>query len=103
MTAIPDQHVGHAMLIRINQTSGKPVYWQIIDQVKTAAVYGALRSSEALPSIRSLAQHLRINRNTVAKAYEELANMQLIESIPRKGCFVRQLNSSFSTELRKNI
>ena len=60
------------MLIQLNFKSGKPVYLQVVDQVKSAAASGALRTGEPLPSIRPLAEQLRINRNTVAKAYAEL-------------------------------
>ena len=55
------------MLIQLNFKSGKPVYLQVVDQVKAAAASGALRTGEPLPSIRPLAEQLRINRNTVAK------------------------------------
>ena len=57
------------MLIQLNFKSGKPVYLQVVDQVKAAAASGALRVGEPLPSIRPLAEQLRVNRNTVAKAY----------------------------------
>ena len=60
------------MLIQLNFKSGKPVYLQVVDQVKAAAASGALRAGEPLPSIRPLAEQLRVNRNTVAKAYAEL-------------------------------
>ena len=58
------------MLIQLNFKSGKPVYLQVVDQVKAAAASGALRTGEPLPSIRPLAEQLRVNRNTVAKAYD---------------------------------
>jgi len=54
--------------LQLNFKSGKPVYLQIVDQVKAAAASGALRSGEPLPSIRPLAEELRVNRNTIAKA-----------------------------------
>ena len=54
------------MLIQLNFKSGKPVYLQVVDQVKAAAASGALRAGEPLPSIRPLAEQLRVNRNTVA-------------------------------------
>ena len=56
------------MILQINYKSGKPVYLQIVDQIKAAAASGALRPGEALPSIRPLAEEIRVNRNTVAKA-----------------------------------
>jgi len=51
------------MLIQLNYKSGKPVYLQVVDQIKSATASGALRSGESLPSIRPLAEQLRINRN----------------------------------------
>ena len=59
------------MLIQLNFKSGLPVYLQIAEQIRAAAASGALRAGEPLPGIRPLAEQLRINRNTVAKAYSE--------------------------------
>ena len=88
------------MLIQLNFRSGKPVYLQVVDQVKAAAASGALRAGEALPSIRPMAEQLRINRNTVAKAYEELEAQGVIETIMGKGCFLKQNNSPLKKEIR---
>ncbi len=70
------------MLLQINFKSGKPVYLQVVDQIKSAAASGALRPGEALPPIRQLAEQLRINRNTAAKAYGELESQGIIETLP---------------------
>jgi GntR family transcriptional regulator len=88
------------MLIQLNFSSGKPVYLQLVDQIKAAAASGALRSGEALPSIRPLAEQLRINRNTVAKAYTELEGQGIIETIAGRGCFLKENNSPFRKEVR---
>ena len=89
---------------QINFKSGKPVYLQLADQVKSAAASGALRVGECLPSIRPLAEELRVNRNTVAKAYAELENQGVIETIVGKGCFVRANHSSpFRKEVRRKL
>jgi len=85
------------MRFQLNFKSGKPVYLQVVDQVKSAAASGAIRSGEPLPSIRPLAEELRVNRNTVAKAYAELENQGVIETVAGKGCFVR----ANSTPLKK--
>ena len=77
------------MLFHIDFKSGKPVYLQLVDQVRAAAAAGALRTGESLPSIRPLAEQLRVNRNTVAKAYTELESQGVIETAAGKGCFVR--------------
>ena len=88
------------MLIQLNFKSGKPVYLQVVDQVKAAAASGALRTGEPLPSIRPLAEQLRINRNTVAKAYAELEGQGVIETLPGRGCFLKENNSPFRKDIR---
>jgi GntR family transcriptional regulator len=91
------------MMIQLNFKSGKPVYLQVVDQIKAAAASGALRPGESLPSIRPLAEQLRINRNTVAKAYAELEGQGVIETIAGKGCFLRENNSPFKREVRHKM
>jgi GntR family transcriptional regulator len=88
------------MLIQLNFKSGMPVYLQLVDQVKAAAASGALRPGEPLPSIRPLAEQLRINRNTVAKAYAELEGQGVIETIAGRGCFLKENHSPFRKEVR---
>lgn len=91
------------MLLQINFKSGKPVYLQVVDQIKAAAASGAMQSGESLPSIRPLAEELRVNRNTIAKAYSELENQGVIETIPGKGCFVKPNNSPLKKEVRRKL
>jgi GntR family transcriptional regulator len=88
------------MLIQLNFKSGKPVYLQVVDQVKAAAASGALRAGESLPSIRPLAEQLRVNRNTVAKAYTELEGQGVIETIAGRGCFLKENHSPFRKDVR---
>ena len=88
------------MRFQLNYKSGKPVYLQLVDQVKSAAASGAVQPGEPLPSIRPLAEMLRVNRNTVAKAYAELENQRVIETIAGKGCFVRETSSPFKKDVR---
>ena len=91
------------MLLQINFKSGTPVYLQLVDQIKAAAAAGTARSGEALPSIRPLAEELRLNRNTIAKAYAELENQGVIESIPGKGSFIRANQSPLKKEVRRKL
>lgn len=88
------------MLLQIHYTSGKPVYLQIVDQIKAAAASGALRPGELLPSIRPLAEQLRVNRNTVAKAYAELESQGLIATAAGKGCYLKDNHSPLKKEIR---
>jgi GntR family transcriptional regulator len=91
------------MLFQLNFKSGKAVYLQLVDQVKLAAASGTLRAGEALPGIRPLAEELRVNRNTVAKAYTELESQGVIETIAGKGCFVRTTSSPFKKDVRRQL
>jgi len=71
-----------------NPSSGVPIYLQLIEQVKHAVGTGALRPGDQLPGIRSLAEELVINPNTVAKAYRELEHAGVIELRHGAGAFV---------------
>lgn len=91
------------MLLQIDFKAGKPVYRQLVDQIRYAAASGALRPGEPLPSIRPLAEELRINRNTIAKAYTELESQGIIETIPGKGCFLKPNNAHFTEDVRMKL
>jgi GntR family transcriptional regulator len=91
------------MRFQLNFKSGKPVYLQLVEQVKAAAASGAVQPGDPLPSIRPLAEELRVNRNTVAKAYGELENQRIIETIAGKGCFVRASSSPFKKDVRLKL
>src|ERR1051326_5720045 len=91
------------MLFQINYKSGKPVYLQLVDQIKAAAASGALQPGEALPSIRPLAEELRVNRNTIAKAYSELESLGVIETLPGRGCFLKENHSAMKKQLRRKL
>jgi GntR family transcriptional regulator len=91
------------MLCQVNYKSSKPVYLQVVDQVKAAAASGALQTGEPLPSIRPLAEELRVNRNTIAKAYTELESQGIIETIPGKGCFIRPNHSPLKKDVRRKL
>jgi GntR family transcriptional regulator len=90
------------MLFQLNFKSAKPVYLQLVDQVKTAIASGAIRAGDSLPSIRPLAEELRVNRNTVAKAYTELESQGVVETLAGKGCFVRSGASPYRKEVRRS-
>ncbi len=91
------------MLFQIDFTTGKPVYLQLVDQIRYAAASGKLRPGEALPSLRPLAEELRINRHTVAKAYAELESQGILETLPGKGCFLKTSNSPFTKNVRDKL
>ena len=91
------------MRVQLNFKSGKPVYLQIVDQIRSAAASGAIRAGEPLPSIRPLAEDLGVNRNTVAKAYAELESQGVIETLAGKGCFLRSTTSPLKKAVRLEL
>jgi len=91
------------MLFQVDFKAGKPVYLQIADQIRYAAASGKLQPGEPLPSLRPLAEELRINRNTIAKAYAELESHGIIETVPGKGFFLKRNNSPFSEPVRQRL
>ena len=80
------------MDIILSNTSGKPIYTQITDQVKEQIMSGALTPGMAMPSMRLLARELHISVITTKRAYEELEREGFITTVPGKGCFVAPRN-----------
>ena len=91
------------MVFELNYKSAKPVYLQVVDQVKAAVASGAARAGDALPSIRPLAEDLRVNRNTIAKAYTELESQGVIETLAGKGCFITSQSSPLRKDARMKL
>jgi GntR family transcriptional regulator len=75
------------VIFRIHSGSGVPIYLQIEAQVKQGVAAGALERDEAMPSIRQLAAELRVNPNTVARAYSNLEREGTIRTVPGGGTF----------------
>ena len=73
---------------RLENTSGIPVYRQIIDQVLTAISTGALAAGAQLPTVRQVAVDLEINPNTVVRAYRELEIRQMLTTQQGMGTFI---------------
>lgn len=88
------------MDIILSNSSGKPIYEQITDQVKEQIMTGALAAGDALPSMRLLARELRISVITTKRAYEELERDGFLENVPGKGCFVAPQNPELLREAR---
>jgi GntR family transcriptional regulator len=82
--------------VHITTGSGTPIYRQIVEQVRLAVATGALAAGDALPSVRTLAERLLINFNTVAKAYAELVRDGVLESLQGKGFFVAEKRQIYS-------
>lgn len=86
------------MNILISNSSGEPIYEQIFRQIKALIMSGELTEGDALPSMRLLAQQLRISVITTKRAYEELERDGFIESYTGKGSFVRRQNPELFRE-----
>lgn len=82
----------------LSNSSGKPIYEQISDQVKEQILSGALQAGDALPSMRVLAKELHISVITTKRAYEELEREGFLQNIPGKGCFVAPQNRELLRE-----
>jgi len=91
------------MQIRIDNASNRPVYRQIIDQIKRDIALGRLIKDEKLPTVRQLAVQLTINPNTIAKAYRQLEGEGIIVTRPGSGAFIANLDSNLSRSVRKRL
>ena len=76
------------MLFHVDARNGLAVYDQIVRQVKFAVAEGAVRSGEMVPSVRELARDLAINPNTVARAYRQLQDDGVLETVRGTGLAV---------------
>lgn len=86
------------MDIIISASSGRPIYEQITDQIKSAIVTGQLAEGEQLPSIRALANSLRVSAITTKRAYADLEAAGLIETVQGKGTYVAGGNAELIRE-----
>jgi len=86
------------MDIILSNSSGKPIYEQIADQVREQILSGALSAGGALPPMRVLAKELRISVITTKRAYEELERDGFLDNVPGKGCFVAPQNRELLRE-----
>jgi len=89
---------GDDLEIIVSNKASRPLYEQIVSQVKAQIMSGELKAGEALPSIRSLAKSLLISVLTVQKAYDILQEDGFIETTAGKGCYVSARNQDFYLE-----
>lgn len=75
-------------MFKIDIKSSKPIYEQIIEEIKTSVVKGYLKEGDAVPSVRKLSLMMEINPNTVSKAYHELERQGVIITLRGKGTFI---------------
>jgi GntR family transcriptional regulator len=90
-------------LIRINYSSGIPLYRQVMDQIRSLAATGGINPGDQLPTIRELAEQLRINRNTIAKVYSLLEQEGVVESRHGSGVFLPDNQNTYKAKIRNSI
>ena len=85
-----------AFQLNITTGAGMPIYRQIVEQVRLGVATGALAPGDAMPSVRSLAERLVVNANTVVKAYGELVRDGVLDSRHGLGFFVAPRRQVYS-------
>ncbi len=90
------------LLLQIDFRSGLPIYTQIVNQVQAQVVGGILKPGDQLPTVRALAEELRVNFNTVARAYRILDVARIISTQQGRGTYITEVPPPKVTEqLRK--
>ncbi len=85
----------------LDPKSGIPFYRQIIDQIRYGVAIGKLKVGEQLPTVRALAVQLKVNLNTVSKAYRELEIQDVLETQQGTGTFIGNLKIQIPKEERE--
>lgn len=84
-------------MFHIQFDSSQPIYSQVIEEVKRALVIGKLSPGDKLSSQRELAEILKVNPNTIQRAYREMENLGLVETLRGQGTFIRENPSLVKT------
>ena len=87
---------------KLDPKTGAPFYRQIIDQIKYGIATGNLKTGEQLPTVRSLAVELKVNLNTVAKAYKELEIQNVLETQQGTGTFISDIKIQIPAKEKNN-
>ncbi|OME77426.1 GntR family transcriptional regulator [Paenibacillus sp. FSL A5-0031] len=91
------------MNIAISNSSDKPIYQQLFEQISAQILKGELENGYSLPPIRQAATELRVSIITVKKAWEELERLGLIYTVTGKGCFVAELSPDEMLQKRNEM
>ncbi|MFN6400563.1 MAG: GntR family transcriptional regulator [Planctomycetota bacterium] len=91
------------MQIHIQAQGGVPIYLQVMQQIKYLVASGRLAPGDELPSIRSLAEQLIVNPNTIARAYRELETQGVVEKRRTAGTFVADSGSPLARKERLKL
>jgi GntR family transcriptional regulator len=87
---------------KLDLKSGIPFYRQVIDQIRYGVASGELKVGEQLPTVRALAVSLKVNLNTVSKAYRELEIQSVLETQQGTGTFIGPISVQIPQAERKN-
>jgi len=79
------------LILQTDFRSGLPIYTQIVNQVQAQVVSGILKHGDQLPTVRALAEELRINFNTVARAYRILDEARIISTQQGRGTYITEI------------
>ena len=88
------------MNLRVNFRSASPIYAQIVDQIQQQVLIGRLKPGDQLPTVRQLAAELRVNFNTVARAYRILDESGLISTQQGRGTYIWESTESSTVRQR---
>jgi len=91
------------VLITIDEADPRPIYQQIVDEVRRGLVVGILQAEDPLPSVRQLAAELKVNPNTVQQAYRELEREGLVQVRRGKGTFVAEMRDGDRARQRSEL
>ncbi len=86
------------LMLHIDFRSGLPIYTQIVNQVQAQVAGGVLQPGDQLPTVRSLAEELRVNFNTVARAYRILDEARIISTQQGRGTYITDIPAPAVTE-----
>jgi len=92
------------LTLQIDFRSGLPIYTQIVNQVQAQVISGDLKPGDQLPTVRALAEDLRVNFNTVARAYRLLDEERIISTQQGRGTYITEIPPpKVSERLRKEM
>ena len=86
------------VILQIDFRSGLPIYTQIVNQIQAQVVTGVLKPGDQLPTVRALAEELRVNFNTVARAYRLLDEARIISTQQGRGTYITEIPPPNVTE-----
>ncbi len=91
----------NSLKVNLDFSSGIPIYVQIVDQVRALLLSGDLKPGDQLPTVRQLASELRVNFNTIARAYRLLDEAKLISTQRGRGTYLLDANLASDKEVFK--